>query len=253
MLKRRTVVGVGLLWLASALPALADPKGEAILKEAFRKLNAAQAMTAKFTQTTSLVSEKGNKVVATGTVAVMKPNLLKVRIIATLPNKATDERVYASNGKEYISFGSFRNEYRKDRVAPKPTEFMGEWEGEIDSFFGGLVTAGLGDAEWKGTEKVGTVVCDIIRFKMHPRKGAPERVLTYSVGQADRLIRKATFTFPSESGNELKQVNLLSDIDLKAKLTPKDFEYAPPTGANEVKPPRNREVIHKPTEESHLG
>lgn len=246
MLKRRELAGIGLLLLTSALSAAADPKGDAIIKEAFRKLNTAQVMTAKFTQTTSLAGGEGNKVVATGTVAVMKPNLLKVRILATLPNKSKDERVYASNGKDYISFGSFRNEYRKDTVAPKPTEFMGEWEGEIDSFFGGLVTAGLGDADWKGTEKVGNVVCDIIRFKMRPRKNAPERVLNYSVGQADHLIYKASFTFPSESGRDLIQVNLLSNIDLKAKLTPKDFEYAPPSGAKEVKPPRNREVIQAP-------
>ena len=131
MQRRRTLFLVGLLWLLStALPANADPKGGAILKEAFKKLNAAQTLSAKFTQTTSLVGDGGNKLVATGSVIAMKPNLLKVRILSTLPNKAKDERLYVSDGKSYISFGSFRNEYRKDAVATKPTEFMGEWEAE---------------------------------------------------------------------------------------------------------------------------
>ena len=119
--------GAGLLLLLSASVANADAKGESIIKEAFRKLYAAQAMTAKITQTTSLANQKGMKVVASGTIAAMKPNYLKVRILSSIPARGKDERTYAATGKEYYSYGSFQNQYRKDTLSAKPTEFMGEW------------------------------------------------------------------------------------------------------------------------------
>ena len=245
--------GAGLLLLLSASVANADAKGESIIKEAFRKLYAAQAMTAKITQTTSLANQKGMKVVASGTIAAMKPNYLKVRILSSIPARGKDERTYAATGKEYYSYGSFQNQYRKDTLSAKPTEFMGEWEGELDAFFGGDTTAGLGTAVWKGTEKVGTVTCDLVQFTLRPRNNAPERVLNYSIGQTDRLIYKASFRFPSENGQELMQVNLLSNINLKAKLTANDFTYTPPAGAKEVRPQRKREVISLPRAQQKQG
>jgi outer membrane lipoprotein-sorting protein len=242
----------GALLLATSLQAQADPKGDKIIREAFQKLGAAPTMKAKLTQAITLPGSPPVKLMFTGEVSARKPNLLRVKLAGTALANRLRERVYAATGKDYISFSSVDNTYRRDPLPAKPSEFLGEWEGEIDAFFGGASTANLGTATWKGTEKVGAVVCEIVEFKLRPRNEAPERTLVYSVGKADRLIYKCLMRFQA-NGRETIQTNLLSEINLKANLSQKDFLYTPPAGAKEVRPQRRREVIRRKGEQKRLA
>ncbi len=224
--------------------AKADEKGEKIMREALRKLNAAQSMTAKFTQT-STADNLPFKLTLNGTVSLMKPNSIHVRIAGEIPKRGKVERVYASVGADYITYFGTEKLYRKDRLEPKPQEFTGEWEAELDGFFGGEELMKRGKANYKGTDKVGTIPCDVITFTSAPRNNLPERVMTYYIGQKDRLIHRATYPVPSDSDSNLVQTNLLTEINLSAKLSAKDFVYTLPAGAKPIIQRRQREILQR--------
>lgn len=234
------VAGGVLLACAGASQVRADAKGEQILREALVKLNAAQAMTAKLVHST-VAADQPFKITLNGTISAMKPNFVRVRIAGEAPNRVKVERVYASTGTEYVRYVAENNTYTKERLEPKPKEFSGEWEAELDGFFGGAELLKRGTPVYKGTEKVGTVLCDVVLFNAAPRDGAGARTMTYYIGRADRLIYRASYPLPTPNGVRLTQTNTLSDINLSAKLSAKDFAYSPPSGA---KPQRKaREII----------
>lgn len=236
------VVGSILMAFGSASLAVADAKGEKIMREALVKLNSAQAMTAKFTQTT-VAPDQPFKLTLNGTIAVMKANYIRVRITGETPDHKKIERVYASNGAEYITYFGENSTYRKDRLDPKPQEFSGEWEAEVDGFFGGVDLLKRGIPVYKGVDKVGSVPCDVITFNATPRDGVAARVMTYYIGQKDHLFYRASYPVPSTNNVRLTQTNTLSDINLSAKLSVKDFAYTPPSGAKPLRRPR--EVIRR--------
>ncbi len=231
-----------LMALGGVSQAHADAKGEKIMREALVKLNAAQTMTAKFVQTT-VATDKPFKLTLTGTIAAMKPNFVHVRIAGETPNHIKLERVYAATGAEYITYIGESSSYRKDKLEPQPKEFSGEWEAEVDGFFGGVELLKRGTPVYKGAEKVGNALCDVITFTASPRDGVAARVMTYYIGQKDRLFYRASYPVPSANNLQLNQTNTLTDINLSAKLSAKDFAYTPPSGAKPLRKPR--EVIQR--------
>jgi outer membrane lipoprotein-sorting protein len=202
-------------------------------------------MTAQFTHVTSGPSLPF-KLTLKGTVAALKPNYLKVIITGDVPGQGKVERRYVSNGKEYYTYSNPPNAYRKDTIAPKPDEFLGEWEGEIDAFFGGEANAVKGQVQFVKTEKVDGVLCDVVKMTLAPRDGAPARTLTYTIGQADKLIHRASYPIPTTDGGNISQINTISTVNLSAKLSPKDFLFTPPKDSKQSVPQRRREVIFAP-------
>ena len=232
-------LGIAALTLFAA-PGRADEKGERILREAFKKINESQAMTATLTQT--LDGENVNKKVITkGAISAMKPNLLLVRITTQVdgsekPDKS--EVVFAATGKDYITYNSQSKIYRKDKLEANPTEFNGEWEGEIDAFFGGEKLLAKGTANYAGLEKVGEAPCNIVKMTIPAKGEDAERVITYFVGMKDHLIHKTSFIVHPADGVDWTQSNLLTDINLKAAKKAEDFQYSPPKDAKPEAPKR---------------
>ena len=234
--------GLGIVALTVlAAPGRADEKGERILREAFKKINEAPSMTATLTRT--FEGEGVNKkVISKGMVSAMKPNLLLVRI--TTQAEGTDksdksEAVFAATGKDYITYSSESKIYRKDKLEASPTEFNGEWEGEIDAFFGGEKLLAKGTANYTGLDKIGDAPCNIVKMTIPAKGETQERVITYFVGMKDHLIHKTSFIVHPADGVDWTQSNLLTDINLKAAKKTEDFQYTPPKDAKPEAPKRD--------------
>ncbi len=246
-MKRNLFYSGALAIAAAALTstAHADAKGEAILRAAFKKLGDAKAMTAAFTR--SFQAQEGGKALTyPGTIAALKPNYLTVKISGQSPDGARIEQVFAATGKDYYTFanpdGQGESTYQVEPNAPNPTEFAGEWEAEVDAFFGGEKNLSKGTPEYSGTEKIGKVTCDLIKMKLKPTANNPERVITYAVGQKDKLIYRSSWLLQTR-GTTIVQSNTLSDINLKADKKPEDFAYTPPKDSKKFIVKKNREVI----------
>ena len=233
-MKKHFIAGSGFAIAALiglATPVRADEKGERILREAFKKINESQSMTATLTRAFEGENISG-KVISKGTIAAMKPNLLLVRITTQIEGASKDEDVYAATGKDYINYHSGKKQYSATKLEANPTEFSGEWEGEIDAFFGGEKLLAKGTADYTGLDKVGDAPCSIVKMTIKAKGQDPERVITYFVGQKDHLIHKTSFVVRTLEGAEWTQSNLLTDINLKAAKKADDFQYAPPKDAS---------------------
>ena len=232
--------GVGLIALGTAsVPVRADEKGERILREAYKTLSAAQTMTAKITVTGQREDDK-MIVIEKGEVMAAKPNLLMVRLTRQTekgPGKIVD--IYAATGKDYFTYSTSTNSYSRRKLEDKPTDFPGAWEGEIDSFFGGEKNLDKGTADYSGMEKVGDVDCNVVKAKLKPVGQAPERVITYYIGQKDHLIHRTAWVEQTQDGESVVVANTLTDINLKADKKPEDFQYEPPKDAKIIKPKRD--------------
>ncbi len=240
-------LGIAALTAFSA-PVRADEKGERILREALKKINDAQSMTATLTRAFEGENISG-KVLSKGTISAMKPNLLLVRITTQVGGAEKTEDVYAATGKKYLSYHSKAKQYRADKLDAAPTEFSGEWEAEIDAFFGGEKLLAKGTANYSGMDKVGDFPCNIVKMTVRAKDQEPERIITYFVGQKDHLIHKTSFLVRIAQkldedgdvveGGEYTQSNILTDINLKAAKKAEDFQYTPPADAKPEAPKRD--------------
>jgi outer membrane lipoprotein-sorting protein len=225
-MKRAVVIETALaLYLLAGLTAagMADAKGDAILRQAFKKLGTARTYAADVAMTFRAPSVR--TLARKGTVAALKPNFLRVEL------KAPRAQLFIADGKAYYNYLLGAPLYVKEPLPPKPVEFLGVWEGEIDAFFGGEQNAGKVTAAYGGSEKVGGVDCDIVRASV---KGQ-NRTIVYSIGKADRLIRRAVILIPGPNRQTATQTNLLSNIRLNVPLKPSDFTFKPPAKAREYK------------------
>ncbi len=199
-------------------PALshADEKGDAILKAAFEKLHAAKTLSMDVSISNSFALTKIQK----GTVVAKKPNFLRAELMKQ------GGVLMVSDGKNSYQLPNGSKQYFKSPVDAKPQEMQGFWEGEVDSFFGGV--AGLKGVEttYSGHEKVGGVECDVVIAKKE------SRTFRYSVGTSDHLIYRNEFTIgKDQTGKEVKQTSLITNIKLNAAIGAKVFAFAPPPGA----------------------
>jgi outer membrane lipoprotein-sorting protein len=242
MLIRRTLSLLGGAFALTALSlasARADEKGEKILREAFKKLGESKAMTALLSCKIE-VEGLPDPIAFKGTVAAMKPNLLRVELKGEVSPPGGGEKrmlefVYAADGKNYYSFSNANNTYTKAKLDPKPTEFLGQWEGEIDAFFGGEDNVKKVKATYAGSEKVGTVQCEVVKADQEIKDQDGEtvkRTITYYIGKNDSLIHQAKF-----GAGPQNQTNNMTNIKLDAKKEKEDFTYTPPKDAKEMTPP----------------
>lgn len=212
----------GWLWaLAGALclttaPLAADEKGEAALRTAFKTLHAAKTYTATITNEAKLPDRTISR---PGTLAAMKPNFLRVEFKGTTP------MLFVADGKEYHIQAGER--HQKQPLEAAPTEFLGQWEGEIDAFFGGEKSLTGREITHTGTETVDGVECDQVKVAGSDRNAA----VIYAIGKTDHLIRRATMTLPGPNGTTITQTNTLKAIKLNAPKTAKDFVFTPPPAA----------------------
>lgn len=234
---RRTLSLLGgaiALTTLSLSSALGDEKGEKILREAFKKLGEARAMTALMS-TKIEVEGLDEPITFKGTVAALKPNYMRVEMKGEVPMRGPIEFIYVADGKNYYSYNSAANAYTKAKLDPKPTEFLGQWEGEIDAFFGGEKNVNKVKATYAGTDKVGSVQCEVVKADMEtpgPDGEMIKRTITYYIGKNDALIHQAKF-----SSGPQTQTNNLTNIKLDAKKEKADFNYTPPKDAKELTPP----------------
>ncbi len=225
MLHRR-FLPLGCLAAALALggaPAGSDAKGESTLKAAFKALHAAKGLTATITQTVNAAGQPAQTL--QGTVAALKPNLLKVEL------KGPQSMLYVCDGKNYYSYQSRRNQYTKTPAEAAPKAFLGQWEGEIDGFFGGEGNVALATVTHMGTEKVEGADCDLV--KAEPKPGTLGVPVTYAVNQKDHRILRATLAFMG-GGQMVTQTNVLSEVKINPPLKATDFKFTPPAGSKEA-------------------
>lgn len=223
----RTLLLGGLVGLASvaALSAQADEKGEKILREAFRKLHKAQSLTADLITERKMTGQPDMP--GKGTVALKKPNFLNVTL-SSQANARTTKQTYVSDGTNYFNYFEGAKNYMRQPAAKNPKEFTGDWEGEIDAFFGGEATADKYNADFAGTETLEGIPCDLIRITWKQEGG--NRVLTYAIGQKDRLIHRTSWTAKVNENATLVQTNKLKNIKLNGSVATSAFAFVPPAG-----------------------
>ena len=242
----RKIISLSALTLLT-LPLLtpvahADAKGETILRAAFKKLGESKAMTAKLMQSFQTLDGKTLAEYG-GTISALKPNYLTVEIKADGPNGSKRTTVYAADGKDYYAPSPTEPDvYTVAPNKPNPTDFPGEWEAEIDSFFGGEKLLEKGTPEFGKVEKIGKISCDVVLMKMKPVGEVPARTLVYYVGQKDKLIYRSSWQVVRREGTFI-QANTLSEINLKAEKKPSDFAYTPSKDLKKFVPKKKREVI----------
>lgn len=218
-IRKGLLLGAGILALGilAARPAPADPKGEAALADAFKALHAARSFSADMAVR---VNPPGQPVIQLkGSVTAMKPNFLRVELKGGEMSLA-----FVSDGKNYFSLSG--PSYQKSAAEAAPTAFQGVWEGEIDAFFGGEKALPKGTTTHAGSEKVDGVDCDLV--KVEPQRGRP---ITYAIGRKDRLIRRASLTFPGPNNTSFTQANTFTNLRLNVEKQAKDFVFTPPQGA----------------------
>lgn len=221
-------LAASLLAACAGLPAAADDASDAIIKAAYKKLGDAKTMSAEITCKIE-VEGLDEPIEFKGTVAAMKPNLLRVELKGKVPMAGEIEQIFAADGKNYFTYNSGANACIKAKLEAKPTEFLGLWEGEIDAFFGGEKAAAKFKTESGGTAKVGDVECDVVKVETKAPDGS-ERIITYTVGKKDSLIYRASYSASGPGQPETTQTNTLAKIKLGVDKTEKDFAYEPPEG-----------------------
>jgi outer membrane lipoprotein-sorting protein len=218
--------GLAGLTLFAPLCARADEKGETILREAFRTLHAAQSMTAELT--TERVMTGQPDISGKGTLALKKPNLLNVTLLFQTGSR-TQKQTFVSDGKNYFTYAGGDKTYMRQPAPKSPTEFVGFWEGEVDSFFGGEANAEKVNAVFAGTETIAGIPCDLVRVTM--KQAGDPRVLTYAIGQKDRLIYRSSWTGKANEKVSITQTNRLRNIKLNGPVSASLFAFVPPRDA----------------------
>jgi peroxiredoxin/outer membrane lipoprotein-sorting protein len=223
--RRRNLLLVGLTGLAffATVSAQADAKGEKILQEAFRKLHEAQSLTA------DLVTERKMTGQPTtfdrGAIALKKPNYLNVTLTRQIGPRI-QKQTSVSDGTYYFRYSEGDKNYLRQPADRSPRAFDGDWEGEVNAFFGEEAGADKLHADFAGTETLDGVPCDLIRILWKQEEG--NRILTYAIGQKDRLIRRSSCTCKVEENDSLTQTNHLKNIQLNGPVTTSAFAFVPP-------------------------
>ena len=221
----RTLLLSSLMGLAScaALSAHADEKGEKILREAFRNLHKSQSLTADLTTQRTLTGQPNMP--GKGTIALKKPNFLNI-VLSRQADSRTLKQTYVSDGKNYFNYSEGSKNYMRQPAAKNPTEFSGDWEGEVDAFFGGEAAAAKYNADFAGTETLDGTPCNLIRITW--KEGGGNRVLTYAIGQKDHLIHRTSWTAKIDETRTLTQTNRLKNIKINKSLAATMFAFVPP-------------------------
>ena len=249
-MNRFTLAALAVLCLltSGADLARAEAKGDAILRRAFKSLNAARSFSADLKATLTTPNAPA-PVVLSGRILAMKPNFLRVEL------KGPNAPVFVADGKNYYQYQTGAPVYQKELLRPRPTEFVGLWEGEIDSFFGGEANAAKVGATLIASKLVDGVACDIVKAEMQ----SPPRTAVYSIGKTDHLIHRAEITMggagsPRGGANRPRggpirpmeprpaqpsaQTNVLTSMKLNPPLTASDFVFKPPANTRPLPPPR---------------
>jgi outer membrane lipoprotein-sorting protein len=210
----------------SAAGARSDAKGEALLRGAMKKLQAARTYSADLVATTTAPGRPEAK--RTGAVLAMKPNYLRVELKAPAPAGTVS---YTADGKSYYSYFERGKTYQRDPLPAAPQELPGQWEGEIDAFFGGDKNVPKSGAELSGEATIDGEPCDLV--KVVPGEG---RSIIYAVGKKDGLIHQTRMLFNTPNG-EVVNTNTLTNIKLNAERKPTEFAFNPPADAKLYEPP----------------
>ncbi len=215
-----TVLGAA-AFLLVAVPGRTDARGEELLRGAMKKLHAAESYSATLSITNAGPGQP--EVKSQGSLAAMKPNFLRVEIKG--PADAGGSILFAADGKHYNIYIAQANQYLREDLDPAPTELRGQWEAEVDAFFGGERGLPKSGATHVGTAKVGGVECDLV--KIEPAKG---RSTTYAIGKRDGLIHQTRIVISTPEGNAVT-TNTLTNIKLNQPKKPAEFAFNPPEGA----------------------
>lgn len=205
-------------------PLHADARADSILRQAFEKLHAAKSFSADLSAT---IRTPGAGISALkGRILALKPNYLRVDFQGRTPMR------YVCDGKFYYRQVS-PTEYVRERADPRPSVFVGVWEGEIDAFFGGAGLMNGLSTSYRGTETVAGTPCDVVSAEMKN----PSRTVTYAITRKDRLIVRAAIRLGNPP-NVQEQINRLQNHRLDAVAAPKDFQFKPDPGMRQ-RPLRN--------------
>lgn len=222
---RRTILLGALVGFGSggAVAAHADEKGAALLRNAFSKLHEAQTMTADLTIDQKVTGQAIEK--SKGTVTLKKPNYLNVTL-SSQEGPRTVKRTFVSDGTNYFIYSEGSKNYTRQPVAGTPTAIPGEWEGEVNAFFGGDALAIKLKADFAGTETIEGTDCNLIR--VNPALETGNRILTYAIGRQDHLIRRTSWTLKLDDKLVVTHTTTLSNVKLNGPAATSLFAFGPP-------------------------
>lgn len=197
------------------------------MRKAFAKLHAAKSMSANVT--TTFNGPDGKPMTFKGTVKAAKPNLFRWDMTGT------GAMTFVADGMNYYQTSVGSPYFFRSPLDKNPQEMSGMWEGEVDAFFGGPAKLADIKTTYLGTTTVGGVTCDLVKAEYK----APDRTVTFAIGQSDSLIRRAEIrmalpaeiaaTLPADQ-RESVQTNELSNIVLNAAIAPTVFAWKAPEG-----------------------
>jgi outer membrane lipoprotein-sorting protein len=191
-----------------------------------KKLQAARTYSADLAVTSSAPGRPDRT--RTGTIVAMKPNFLHVEVKAAAPAGTV---AYTADGKSYYIYSEAAKIYQRMELEAAPQQMPGEWEGEVDAFFGGDKNLPKSGATDVGDATVDGAACDLI--KVVPEEG---RSVVYAIGKSDHLIHQTKIAFTTPRG-EVVTTNTLTNIRLNADRKATEFAFNPPAGAKLLEPP----------------
>jgi len=213
---------LGLVLLGGAAMAVlgaaarADQQGETALREACKTLAAAKSLSADMTLS---VNVSGQKQEMKGTLAVLKPNYLRVDL------KGPESMLFVADGKNFYQLEG--STYQKGALDKSFEAVDGPWQAEVNAFFRGDTVMKGQTVTHAGAAKVDGVDCDQVRVE--GKSGEPKVV--YSIGKKDHLIRQAVMTVGGSGGPAITVTNHLTNLRLNVPHKATEFAFVPPKGA----------------------
>jgi outer membrane lipoprotein-sorting protein len=225
--------GIALVLAATTLPARADEKAEALLKQT--RAATAKLRTLRADVEFTMKSRFGSST-STGTVALKRPNLARFEMTGN------PSLLVVADGKNLFQVLPGRKEYQKTKLAADGSNMRIPFGESVTGFFY-PDTIGRG---WSGTssryigkEWLDGDGCEVIEVDIRFPEGVPgPKKLTsrYFISDRDHLIHQTVTTVVDEEGTTTN-VSRLKNAQTDVRIDDATFRWTPPATAQLVVPP----------------
>ena len=223
--------GAAVLLALGVLPARADEKGEALLKEVEKANKAAKTLTADLTMSYNAkdAEGKGQAMKLAAAVKLKKPNLARIEF-----SEGQFARVIASDGKNLYTLMP-NNQYQKNAADAQGRNISALWATQISMFFSGQFTGFGGD---KPTPMyVGRQTVDGTDYEVVQTSSAKPFIYTAKLYIApSKLVTRMEMQITQDK-QKIAYDAVLKNVKVDATLSDSVFAYAPPKGATLYKAP----------------
>jgi outer membrane lipoprotein-sorting protein len=223
-----------LVLAALALPARADEKADALLKQVRQALGRLQTLQADLE-----VTGAGEKPLQ-GTLALKRPNLARIEL------KPPIEILIVSNGKDLYQYMKAGNQYQKSAVDVRGANIEFPYTMDlVQGFFQpetfGKSASGAG-MKYAGKETVDGAEYEVLEAPA-AQAGLPS--VRYFISPADHLVRRVVLKVSLDPGHEIQLVATLKNLRAGAPVQSTAFNWRPPAAAKLVKPQTTADLEQK--------